>query len=355
VSHQPERKEKDCLNCGTNVEGRFCHVCGQENIIIKQSMFSLATHFIYDVFHFDGKFFDTLKKLALKPGFVAKQYISGKRVAYLDPIRMYLFTSAIFFLIFFSLSKFNFTEAADWGGMLSGEERMKVLYDLKAQVKTGKETLPFHEHAIALLSDSSYLISISPTDSLAQDSLIIFSGKTYKLKTAQYTTELTANTEAKSKNFINRGFARMNEKFKKDPKQSITQLLETFLHRLPYMLFLLLPFFAIILKMLYLRNKKYYYSDHFIFTLYHFIFSFILLLIVVGVAALQNWSGWDFFGWIAGFLVLFWMYYLYKGMKIFYEQSRGKTIVKFILLNLLASVVLLILFLIFLLITAFQI
>lgn len=29
VSHQPERKEKKCLNCGAEVVGRFCHVCGQ--------------------------------------------------------------------------------------------------------------------------------------------------------------------------------------------------------------------------------------------------------------------------------------------------------------------------------------
>ncbi|MGV3656323.1 MAG: DUF3667 domain-containing protein [Chitinophagaceae bacterium] len=56
---------------------------------------------MYDIFHFDGKFFDTLKYLFFWPGGVAKEYVKGRRNRYLDPIRMYLFTSAVFFLIFF--------------------------------------------------------------------------------------------------------------------------------------------------------------------------------------------------------------------------------------------------------------
>ena len=97
MSHQPERKEKDCLNCGTIIAGRFCQVCGQENIVPHQPVGSLILHFIYDIFHFDGKFFETLKYLLFRPGYVPAQFIAGKRISYLDPIRMYLFTSAIFF------------------------------------------------------------------------------------------------------------------------------------------------------------------------------------------------------------------------------------------------------------------
>ncbi|RYZ28031.1 MAG: DUF3667 domain-containing protein [Chitinophagaceae bacterium] len=77
VSHQPERKEKNCLNCGATVAGRYCQACGQENIVHKQSAWGLITHFVYDIFHFDGKFFDTLKRLLFKPGLVPKEYIAG--------------------------------------------------------------------------------------------------------------------------------------------------------------------------------------------------------------------------------------------------------------------------------------
>src|SRR5262245_36040488 len=101
MSHSPQRKEKDCLNCGTIVQGRYCHVCGQENLEPKESFWSMVTHFLNDITHFDGKFFTTVKVLFSRPGFLTKEYVRGRRATYLHPVRMYVFTSAIFFLIFF--------------------------------------------------------------------------------------------------------------------------------------------------------------------------------------------------------------------------------------------------------------
>jgi hypothetical protein len=103
LSHSKERKEKICLNCGAGLQGRYCHVCGQENIEPKETVWSLVTHFTYDITHFDGKFFSTVKSLLLKPGFLSREYINGRRAGYLHPIRMYVFTSAFFFIIFFSV------------------------------------------------------------------------------------------------------------------------------------------------------------------------------------------------------------------------------------------------------------
>lgn len=102
MSHGKERKEKDCLNCGAELNGRYCHKCGQENIEPKESFLHLVNHFVEDITHFDGKFFTTLKDLLFKPGFLSKEYLKGRRASYLHPIRMYVFTSAAFFLIFFS-------------------------------------------------------------------------------------------------------------------------------------------------------------------------------------------------------------------------------------------------------------
>lgn len=103
MSHRPQRKEKDCLNCGTIVQGHYCQNCGQENIEPKETFWGMVTHFFYDITHFDGKFFVTLKDLFFKPGFLSAEYIRGRRVTYLHPIRMYIFTSALFFLVFFTV------------------------------------------------------------------------------------------------------------------------------------------------------------------------------------------------------------------------------------------------------------
>jgi hypothetical protein len=104
LSHLPERKKKDCLNCGRVVKGRYCHRCGQENVETKQSVWQFLVHFFNDITHFDGKFFQTLKLLVTKPGFVTAEFFQGRRLRYLDPARMYIFTSAVFFLIYFNIT-----------------------------------------------------------------------------------------------------------------------------------------------------------------------------------------------------------------------------------------------------------
>ena len=92
MPHLPERSEKVCLNCKADLIGRFCHICGQENVEPKEGFWHMVTHFVFDLFHFDGKFLSTLKYLLFKPGYLSKEHLIGKRASYLHPIRMYVFT-----------------------------------------------------------------------------------------------------------------------------------------------------------------------------------------------------------------------------------------------------------------------
>ena len=105
MSHIPERKEKDCLNCGTIVQGRYCQQCGQENVVPKETFWHMVTHFFYDITHFDTNFFHTIHHLVFKPGFLSREYLAGRRVRYLHPIKMYVFTSAVFFILLLNFFK----------------------------------------------------------------------------------------------------------------------------------------------------------------------------------------------------------------------------------------------------------
>jgi len=66
------------------------------------TFWGLVQHFFYDITHFDGKYFDTLRLLFRRPGYLSKAFMAGKRASYVDPVRMYIFTSAFFFLLFYS-------------------------------------------------------------------------------------------------------------------------------------------------------------------------------------------------------------------------------------------------------------
>ena len=126
---------------------------------------------------------------------------------------------------------------------------------------------------------------------------------------------------------------------------------DDFTHKLPYLLFVSLPIFALLLKLLYRRHKNYYYSDHAIFTLYHYIFSFIVLLLYFAFDVMRDWLDWTILNYIIGALIIYWGLYLLFGMKRFYKQGWGKTIAKFLILDLLGVITLLILFTIFLFLT----
>jgi hypothetical protein len=99
--------------------GRYCQACGQENTEPKETFWHMFTHFFYDITHFDGSFFVTLKDLLFKPGFLSREYMLGRRKKYLHPVRMYVFTSAVFFLVFFSMFYVSENE-------VSKDQRVKV-------------------------------------------------------------------------------------------------------------------------------------------------------------------------------------------------------------------------------------
>lgn len=354
MSHQPERKEKNCLNCGTIVNGRYCHVCGQENIVTKQSFWGLALHFIYDVFHFDGKFFDTLRYLLFRPGKVPKEYVAGKRGKYLDPIRMYLFTSAVFFLIFFSekdVSKI-FDSNMDW--QMSRSERLAAASGVHSQLqKAPSDSLL--QYKLGLLLDTTKVLSLQKPDSnFKNDSFLIsLPAGQYMLRPEKEASELDSihtKNDWLGRKVANKWKER-KAKSGDDDRKLLSESSGEFLHKLPYLLFLSLPFFALILKLLYIRRKNFFYSDHAVFTLYHYIFSFILLLLFMGFDALYKWLHWAPFNWVITLLLISWPLYLYFGMKRFYQQGWSKTLGKFLLVNTLGFITLIFLFVVFLIVS----
>lgn len=99
---------KNCPNCNTVVSKTFkyCPECGQE-AKLDQKVGSLITHFLNDYFTFDSKIIRSIVPLITKPAFLTQEYMKGRRVKYIQPLRLFIFLSVIFFLV---LSWTNSTE-----------------------------------------------------------------------------------------------------------------------------------------------------------------------------------------------------------------------------------------------------
>jgi hypothetical protein len=185
-----------------------------------------------------------------------------------------------------------------------------------------------------------------------------FGNKSYR-NLAHYDSVQHVLTGAERDGWLKRIFIRkilqINEKYKDDPRTGLNKFRDSLFHKLPYLLFVSLPLFALILKLLYFRHKELYYADHGIFSIYHYIFTFLLLLIVFSLDKLNDLVHWSFLDLLVGLIFLSGGVYLYISMRKFYKQQRAKTILKFVLLNLAGIVMIVLLFSLFVLFSVFEI
>ncbi len=85
----------DCANCGTGLAGPYCWHCGQHVADYHRSVWRFLSDFLDNTFCWDNKFLRTLTPLVRQPGFLTQEFMAGRRVQYVHPLRLFLFTSAV--------------------------------------------------------------------------------------------------------------------------------------------------------------------------------------------------------------------------------------------------------------------
>ncbi|URW75196.1 DUF3667 domain-containing protein [Sphingomonas donggukensis] len=87
-----------CANCGAALEGPFCRMCGQHGHVHRTAG-ALVHDILHGVFHFEGKFWSTLPKLAFRPGELTRRYVHGERAKFVSPMAMFLFSVFLLFAV----------------------------------------------------------------------------------------------------------------------------------------------------------------------------------------------------------------------------------------------------------------
>ena len=89
----------NCMNCGTDLQGPFCHYCGQPDKNFLRFFPVLMRELLEDFLDFDSRFMRTIKPLLFRPGKLTRDYLDGKRFRYVPPLRLYIFSSIAFFFL----------------------------------------------------------------------------------------------------------------------------------------------------------------------------------------------------------------------------------------------------------------
>jgi len=327
------RHENDCLNCGAELHGHFCHVCGQENLQIKENFGHLMSHAIADYFHFDEKFFHTMKPLLFQPGKLTVDYMAGKRTQYLHPIRIYIFISLIFFLLYFSndgkvekksvtVRPFNKEHFLDSLSKAVGKDGLDlgITHITKEQLKSGLVDVKVSADG----RDTN--ITIGPP-SLKRLSEIGSSAKDTSYE--QYLQSQQKLAPAERDGFISRYFEKKNLEWKSKgltPREAVS---ESFKHNFPKLMFFLVPLFAVLLRLVFWKNHKFY-VEHLIyaFHLHCFFFLFLTLVMLIKMALPVSWSAVG--GWVSFLATIGVIWYVYRSLRVLYHRSRWRTVSKMI-------------------------
>ncbi|WP_213087087.1 DUF3667 domain-containing protein [Chitinophaga agrisoli] len=328
------RQDKHCLNCGTEVPERYCTHCGQENTVPHESFGHLVKHFVGDVLHYDSQFLVTLKYLLFRPGKLTKEYMAGRRVSYVNPVKLYIFISFVFFLTMAMLSHSRHTEeAAEGKDKKETGTRTNVVANPRAALEilsAVNDSVRKHAYDGMELTaqDSAEMAKDTATAAKRQEKIraaaVLDPVSVYGTK-HHYDSVQNALPKEQRDNWSKRLFIRralyLHEHYQNG------DFMEDIKHNYPKMMFLLLPLFALWLKVVY-NWKRWYYTDHAIFSLHFHCFAFVVMFIGM---LLDYWfSDSDpFMGWA---LIVTWIYLLFA-LRNTYSQSFRRSLAKAVALT----------------------
>jgi len=339
------RHENDCLNCGIELQGHYCHSCGQENLHVKEPFWHFLSHSISHYFHFDSKFFSTLKPLLTQPGQLTLDYLAGRRMRYLHPVSMYIFVSIIYFLV---VPNLNHTKENDNVHIrpLKGKETAFTVNTDSDDDDDTTTNAALHPtgvpktHAdsmsreivkkliaepvikqVMVIDSLKKIYKQHPTDGLKKriDSL----KQINKIKADSLTEAKVTQAFSKGEHW---GFVRWMMNINKEiRKPEFEKEME---HYKPKLYFILMPLFAFFLMLNFRRNHRYY-VEHIVFTIHFFTAFFIFEIIVKPINHFV-------FGDSSLINLLMWcavLWYCYTALRVFYQRTQWATIRKMITLS----------------------
>ncbi len=364
-----------CANCGTPLQGEFCHVCGQSIHSVLKPVHGMLEDTVDLVLNVDGRVIHTLPPLFLRPGFLTLEFFAGRRTRYLAPFRLMF---ALCLLAFFVLPI-----ALDSGGM-SFEPTVNENGSAFQHAKTPAEVDRLLQKQLAQLAPTSKIPVVGSLASRQLDQARLELGREAARRRIELgdktavipdTVDKLPKASASSRppaekpqgnpldhnwdlqkhpiqvswlpdflnHRLNRAVQRIAENIAAmsgpgDHAAVKERLLGRILSALPGAMFFMLPAFALLLKLMYVFRRRLY-MEHLIVALHSHAFLFLSLLLgtllhLLGVALKPHAA------WLAGPISVLisglWLWaptYLLIMQKRVYRQSWPMTVLKYLIIG----------------------
>lgn len=232
------RKKKDspplthCENCGAALTGEYCAQCGQHAIDYRRSLLRVVLDAADSFLNLETKFLKTLGVLLTRPGRLTNDFNAGRRVRYVHPLRLYLLASIAFFLLA------RLVHLAPSGPS-----------DLTPEARAAPSETPAAEGGNATPAPPK----VNPV------------------------IQFDSDMERKSV-FGSWLEERVKKKIGEDGTNA-QLFLETLRSHVPAMMLCCIPLFAFVLKVLYLRQRRFY-VEHLVYALHIHTFAYVAVVVI---------------------------------------------------------------------------
>ncbi len=275
-----------CENCSALLYARYCGDCGQRAEPPVHSLWHFAQVAAEDLTHADSRVWRTLNALLLRPGYLTREFLNGRRARYLPPVRLYLVISVMFFL---------------WAS--ATHHHLRVL-----QIDTPNDG---PARPVVTPLDEGTLGAALPGESSEHH--------------AERVCASGVNYDGPWRERLQPAARRACVRMVLDGGHSLP---EVFLHNVPRAMFIFLPLLAGAMMLMYWRPRRYY-VEHLLLFVHNHAFVFLLLMLASLASTLVS----PLAAWISLPVTLYIAWYLYRSMRVVYGQGRGLTLDKLALLS----------------------
>lgn len=368
-----------CANCGALMQGEFCHACGQSIHSVLKPVHGMIEETIETVLHIDGRIVHTLPPLLLKPGFLTMEYFGGRRVRYIAPFRlMFVLCLLSFFVFHLAIDQVTARISADSHPLVhvtSGTiehaatpvEVHKALQEELGNLQSARDTgvLPqialdqtdiaarelrqkANQRLIALGAAPMAAASLAPPPMVAlAGAAEPVTGKSQPGHTVPGTRRITSQPVHISwlPDVANARLTALGQRVASNWESVIDgdaaardeaaqRMIGGVFGALPPAMFVLIPVFAILLKLFYIFRRRLY-MEHLIVALHSHAFIFLIVLLFTLTGMLSTWlrphAAWTgtALGLLQGALMLWVPIYLLIMQKRVYRQGWPMTLLKF--------------------------
>jgi hypothetical protein len=312
-----EWNTEPCRNCGNTGAGRYCPQCGQRKGEVRVSLRRMLADVLEDQLSINATLPRTLQGILFRPGRLTLDYLNGRIASYIPPFRLYLAASVLFFL---TLS------------IGSRTERFRVAIEQQqADTTVTRPTVAEAGAAVRAAIDSAREAGARPGDRAPPDSTPSGVPDARHFFGLRLLPQAPGDARPWTERIIVRTgladldalvMARVRELGALPAEEAMARISGAIIERIPTAMFILLPVFAALLKLLYIRRRRFY-VEHFVFALHYHAFAFLGFTLMRAMAGTP----------VRGALGVWMGVYLWLALKRVYGQGFLRTSAKWIALS----------------------